>query len=466
MYKLTGSVHKGTSANSHLGHNRRSVPVPHCDKSRSHLNEVFRDIPIEEAYQILFDDALKEYNQGKKPSRQIPDYFEHIIRLYNDGEKKLQEARLQGATRKRQATISSTYQKPYYELIVSLGNIDSYDGKFRNGGELENLSLETLREYISSFEERNPNLFVFGAYLHRDESGVPHLHIDYIPWSDEPKSRGLQKRLTESGAFKQMGLCSGDKIGTIAFQEREREVISEIARKHGIEIVEGKHTRKHLDKEEYILEREQEKVGIASHKVNEGAKALLKRQEDIARFMKDTKEGRLYSDILSMREQNKQYVAMLSDDAVRLKDCWDDFNRSTGDFFVRYRKQKSELFAEIHKARSEQKANTEKINALISSIIFDFDFLIVKVVKLFSLFRHFIKGKTLENEIDRLQNENRQMKETAKEIMGMSKDVGDVLRNREYDKMTETIERYETALSSAIGAINNITDVDRDNGER
>ena len=460
MYQLTGSIHKGSASSSHIGHNRRSVPVPHSDKNRTPLNETFRDIPIEEAYHSLFDDALREYNQGKKPSRQIADYYEHIMKLYADGEKKVQEARLQGATRKRQARLSSTYQKPYSELIVSVGNIDAYNGVFRNGGEQENLSLGVLREYINSFEERNPNLYVFGAYLHRDESGVPHLHIDYIAWSDEPTSRGLSKRLSESGAFRQMGLGDETTFGTIAFQEREREALSEIARRHGIQIIEGKHTKKHLSKEEYVLHKEQEKVGIASRKVNESARELLQSQDEFARFLQDNRDGKLYSEVATLRENNKAYIEMLSSDAELMKKCWDEFNSATSEFFSNYRKQKAELYAEMQKAREDKRANVDKINSLLSSILFDSDLLIVKIIKLFSLLRHYVKGAMLEGAIEHLQSENEKMKSTAKSIMSVSKDVGDTLRSREYEKILKSLEEYEKQITSAIDIINRINTVE------
>lgn len=39
---------------------------------------------------------------------------------------------------------------------------------------------EILDEYARSFQERNPNLYLFNVVLHMDEA-TPHLHLDYIP---------------------------------------------------------------------------------------------------------------------------------------------------------------------------------------------------------------------------------------------------------------------------------------------
>ena len=60
MYDLTVSFHKGTCASSHLGHNNRTVYVPHADPSRKHLNVSYIDMTVEEAYHRLFDDALEQ----------------------------------------------------------------------------------------------------------------------------------------------------------------------------------------------------------------------------------------------------------------------------------------------------------------------------------------------------------------------------------------------------------------------
>ena len=51
------------------------------------------------------------------------------------------------------------------------------------------LARQMLDEYMQSFQQRNPTLRVFSAYLHMDEA-TPHLHIDFIPFTTGSK-RGL-----------------------------------------------------------------------------------------------------------------------------------------------------------------------------------------------------------------------------------------------------------------------------------
>ena len=99
-YTLTVSVHKGTCAEAHLNHNRRTIAVPHADKDRLHLDRAYIDMSVEQAYHILFDKPLEEYNKTKKPSRRIENYYEHIKAQYEKGEQAIQQARSRGASRK------------------------------------------------------------------------------------------------------------------------------------------------------------------------------------------------------------------------------------------------------------------------------------------------------------------------------------------------------------------------------
>lgn len=60
------------------------------------------------------------------------------------------------------------------------------------------ITTECLREYMEGFQARNPNLYVFNAVLHLDES-TPHLHINYIPVGHF--TRGLEVRNAKNKAL-------------------------------------------------------------------------------------------------------------------------------------------------------------------------------------------------------------------------------------------------------------------------
>lgn len=461
-YELTASVHKGTCSSSSIAHNRRTIAVPHACKEREPLNIHYVDMDLEEAYHF-FDKALEEYNAGKKPSRRISNYLKHITEQYEKGEQKLQEAKSRGASSKELAMIKSRYPKTYFELIVSIANCDIYDSAFKNGGKCENISLAILDEYMKDFSRRNPNLFVFNAICHRDElNSVPHLHICYIPWTNE-KGRGLPVRVSENGAFKQQGLTTGERgdSGTIAFQYQERQTLSEIARKHQITIIQGKckTPKKHLDKEEYILRKEQEKAKQDHQLINNQADELIRYQDEFINYLHSNGIEESFSEHIEnislkhdklelnkIKEQNKKVIAS----------AWQEYNDFTKSFFISYRANKKSLWEEIKKARELSYLNKKKLENLIYDITDGSDFFIVKICKLFFALFVAIGNIHYDNEIEKLQEANKKLKDQARKIMAHSQDVSAVLRNQDFDVLETTLCEYENSLNTAKMFVENI----------
>ena len=94
------------------------------------------------------------------------------------------------------------------------------------------IAQQCLTEYMNGFSERNPNFFVFNAVLNVDEA-TPHLHIDYIPIGHYKRGVDTQNGLAQ--ALKEMGY-GDDKNAVSRWRERERDILTEICRRHGIEI--------------------------------------------------------------------------------------------------------------------------------------------------------------------------------------------------------------------------------------
>ena len=466
-YELTASFHKGTCSSAHLGHNRRTIKVPHADKDRLSLNVCYVDMSLSEAYDILFADALAEYNEGKKPSRQIKDYLAHIHEQYEKGEAKLQEARARGASKKEQAFIKSRYPKPFYEVIVSIGNRDSYGGAFRCGGENEQITVDILNEYMRDFQERNPNLFVFSAHLHRDETGgngqstkggVAHIHIDYIPFTTEP-GRGLPVRLSENGAFRQMGLTSGQygEYGTVAFQKRERDELAVVAKRHGIDIVDGRHSKAHLSKEEYILRQEQTKTQEAQNIVGSQARELLYYQDEFVDYIRSGGIEDAFSEHIeniSLKQDMASHEATRERQRQFLASSWDEYNSATKEFFSAYRDNKAVLWAELTEARKRQQCNKKKLTRTIDDIIYGTDFLVVKFIKLCAALFMLLDNVRYENQVEELQEANRRLKETARSVMQESAEVSTTLRLRDIEHISEAIQTYENKLNATVEFIN------------
>ena len=198
-----------------MSHNNREFIANNVDSGRTHLNRTYARQDINEAYDVCFKQALNDYNAKQKRKDRIKDDYMSEIRHSRNGE------------------------KIFYENVVQIG--DMYDtGVVGPDGEITvdaQTAAEILDQYARSFQERNPNLYVFNMVLHMDEA-TPHLHIDYIPVAHGYKT-GLETRNSLTKAYQQMGIPKAkNKLEneTSMWHIREREYLAELARERGIEI--------------------------------------------------------------------------------------------------------------------------------------------------------------------------------------------------------------------------------------
>lgn len=221
---LTHSQGKGS-----LSHNNRKFNAKNVDSSRTRDNVTFTKIPIKQAYEECFGDAVERYNAKQKRSdRKIKDgYFQYAF------------------DRKPCDTVvtAADKRKSFYEDIVQIGT--------REGTGVGSVDAETakqcLTEYMAGFAERSPNFFVFNAVLHMDEA-TPHLHIDYIPIAH--CKRGLDTQNGMAMALKEMGFGEG-KDAISRWRESERKVLTDICKRHGIEIAPPEKARGSFEVEEF-----------------------------------------------------------------------------------------------------------------------------------------------------------------------------------------------------------------------
>lgn len=71
-----------TKGGGNLRHNKRTqdYPTSNIDESLTPLNRTLVDIPLDQMYHELFDDAVEEYNaKQKRNDRKIDDYYHKII---------------------------------------------------------------------------------------------------------------------------------------------------------------------------------------------------------------------------------------------------------------------------------------------------------------------------------------------------------------------------------------------------
>ena len=198
-----------------LNHNNREFICKNVHEERVQWNRVYKRETLKEAYDYCFGNALAEYNYKQKRKDRIKQDYIHEIEH------------------------SGNKEKVFYENVVQIGKMEDTAVTDENGNlaEAAGQVIKILDEYARTFQERNPNLYMFNCVLHLDEA-TPHLHIDYIPVAHGYKT-GLGTRNSLTKAFQEMGFAkaTGKRDNeTMAWQRREREYLQYLCAGQGIEI--------------------------------------------------------------------------------------------------------------------------------------------------------------------------------------------------------------------------------------
>ena len=199
----------------HLTHNNRDFISKNVVPERTFWNRVYMQESLEQAYEKCFGQALMDYNATqKRKDRRKENYLKEIE---NSGNK----------------------EKTFYENIVQIGKKEDTPVVDTDGNLTEEakVAIEILEQYAKTFQERNPNLYLFNCVMHLDEA-TPHLHIDYIPVAHGYKT-GMETRNSLTKALQQMGFAkavSKKENETVAWQQRERAYLTDLCREKGIDI--------------------------------------------------------------------------------------------------------------------------------------------------------------------------------------------------------------------------------------
>lgn len=216
-----------------VNHNSRKFHAKNTDPERSHLNITYCQENIKAVYHELFDEALERYNAKQtRADRRIEDYHEKIR--------------------------SGKQEKPFHEIILQVGNRDDMGADSEEG----QLAAAVLDEYMKGFQERNPQLRVFSAHLHMDEA-TPHLHIDFVPFTTGSK-RGLDTRVSLKQALAAQGFKGGTRGDTEWSQwvRSEKEQLSLVMERHGIEWEDKGTHDKHLSVLDYKKEQRAKEIAV------------------------------------------------------------------------------------------------------------------------------------------------------------------------------------------------------------
>ena len=261
-----------------LGHNTRAFIAANVDADRTKNNITLVHEDLKTVYHKLFDDSLKKYNaKQKRKDRQIKNYYDKISR--------------------------SKQEKLFYEVLVQIGNRDDTGV----GSDMANIAVKALQDYVELFIRRNPQLYVFGAYIHLDEE-TPHVHIDFVPFSTGNK-RGLETKNSLKGALASRGFESEGKGNTEwqQWSEAEKEDIAMIMQKYGIGWKKLDTHNPHLSVLDYKKQERSKEVAALETQIG-----ALQEQTATAETMLSEKQEQL-DDIAPILKNTEKFVRKYDD---------------------------------------------------------------------------------------------------------------------------------------------------------
>ena len=245
---------KKATKKTNLKHNNRQQEEydnKKIDKSRMKNNKYLVQDDIKKIYEREFGEALEKYNaKQKRKDRKIKNYFEHV-----KGSKK------------------TAVQQ---ELVVQVGT--GYNGQdYEFGDEYWHKTNEILEEYFKEFEKRNPNLKVYNAVIHNDETS-PHMHINFVPVATGYK-RGLEKQVAFNKAIKQQDKRFDVSHPFEAWRENEINEIEKLMKEREIE-------REKPGTNEYKDTNELKKITVEREKLQREREKLQREHELYVNNMK------------------------------------------------------------------------------------------------------------------------------------------------------------------------------------
>lgn len=243
---VTISTHNGSAVRRE--HNIRNPKVVDKEEHirKDGIHETWYDEPVRDAYERIFGDAVRTYNENQsRPERKIDSYYKKITE-----DKKKHVA---------------------YEMIIGIYGDDCSD----------ELGKEIMKKFVETWKngDLNHHLQIIGAYYHADEEGKPHVHIDYIPVAKGYKNgmqmqNGLSKALSQAGFVK----LPGEPVTPqIKWERSMNDLLTLMCESKGLTV---EHPRiekiKHLHTDEYKLKS---KLADTEKEINSKIAEIAKNEE-------------------------------------------------------------------------------------------------------------------------------------------------------------------------------------------
>lgn len=405
-----------------LNHNNRNFVAKNVDKDRITDNVIFIKENLKNVYHLLFDDALREYNdKQKRNDRKISDYYEKI----------------------RQ----SKQEKLFYEVIVQIGNKD--DMGITDNKEMAELAKTILSDYIREFQERNPHLHVFNAVLHMDEA-TPHLHIDFVPFIADSR-RGLKVRNTLKGALEKQGFVGEGRRNSewSKWAESEKQALADVMERYKIRWKQLGTKNEHLSVYDFKKKKRKEEVQELDRVIDAKNKEITDKEEKNVELARDISEKKETIDkidvIIHDKELDVTAVQILKDVESEKLDKLSIKRREVEETIVNLNTQVAEVRDEIGQLGDERSAIKDEIDNMSNRK----DNLTKKLDDLeFERFSKEFYIAGLKDENEKMQKEINNKQAVLDEI-----ETEIVSKQNSIDELKEEIRRGENELEGMVDGL-------------
>ena len=205
----------------------RQKTIDYENKHGASTHEIWMHHDLVDAYRQIFGEAIKDYNIGKRPCRQLtPEKYMETVKNDNRGRRQTKKVNDQDGVQKKVVNYDAPQGKRLsYEVTIKIGNTErakdkngrvmyDKDGHHIRPEELpRDLQKIILRRYYESFQAANSNLILINCYYHADEGflnrkgvweyATDGIHLEFVPVKTGYE-KGLRIQNSMGGALRAM----------------------------------------------------------------------------------------------------------------------------------------------------------------------------------------------------------------------------------------------------------------------
>ena len=287
---------------------------------------------------------------------------------------------------------------------------------------------------MQDFQQRNPTLRVFSAYLHMDEA-TPHLHIDFVPYTTGSK-RGLDTRVSLKQALSALGFKGGARRETELNQwvAYEKEQLAAVMLEHGIEWEKKGTHEKHLSVLDFEKKERAKEVAELETK-----KAEL--QEENATFQEINED--LHEQLLQVDDEIRSLQEDLQEsrqEAEKAQKQADKYQKRMNELAPMVKNMEKLAVMESAKSYREKKAKplVKKIVQVMRSVYSAYLDISNKFTKLQAAYNRERSGnERLTNRLEEVLEENRELRIVVEDFGRIKAVVGSEQVNAVIDRVKQ-----------------------------